>query len=633
MLPFVISGLALGAVYALSGVGLVVLYRATGVLNLAYGAVGAIGALLSWQLLQDDLPVPLALLAAPVLSALLSGLYGTLISPLVAGRDPLVKAVCTLGFALMLLGLCYWTWSDDPRTLTLPTDTAGFDLGAARVTTTQVLALALAVGLTAGTAALLRWTAFGTAMRALADDREISALLGVRIRRVEAVTWVAGGAVAGLTGLVLGSLTRLEAGTLTFLVIASLAAGVVGRFRSLTVTLVAGLSIGLVEALGGAFAATAPYRSVAPFAVAVVAILWLQRTAARARRGGVVEVRSAERPVAAAWRPLPPGDARSVLRVLLGLAAGTAALAVLVPLLVDGYWVRVLTSAVIFTIPAAGIALLYGRLGLVSLGQVALLGVGGWVALRLTFATGWPFPLVVLAAGLVTCLVGIVYGLPALRLSGVDLALVTLMAGGAFQVAFSATGFPDGGPGFLGRVAGSGMQQAMPRPVLGETDAGFFVVALVCAALALALVVLNQRGRPGRAWAAIRGGEAGALAVGVALTRYKVHAFALAAFITGTAGALLAANTGRLDPISFKASDSVLLFAVVLIGGAYGLTGVVLAGVVGQVVPAALDAVGVNGNLMLVVFGAGTIHALVTAPRGIGGQLEDLATRVTGRRG
>ncbi|NUR93421.1 MAG: ABC transporter permease [Nonomuraea sp.] len=620
MLPFVISGLALGAVYALSGVGIVVLYRATGVLNLAYGALGAVGALLSWQLLQDGVPGPLALAAAPVLAAILSGLYGGLLSPLIADRDPLVKAVCTLGFALMLLGACYWSWSDDPRTLTLPTDTAGFALGPARVTLTQVLALALAIGLTAGTAALLRWTAFGTSMRALADDREISALLGIRIRRVETITWVAGGAVAGLTGLVLGSLTRLEAGTLTFLVIASLAAGVVGRFRSLPVTLVAGLAIGLVEALGGAWEATAPFRSVAPFAVAVAVILWLQRRGARARRGGTVEVRAAARPLVTT-RPLPTGDARWVV---LGLALGTAVLAVAVPLLLDGYWVRVATSAAIFAIPAAGIALLYGRLGLVSLGQVALLGVGGWVALRIAFATGWPFPLVVLAAGVVTCLVGIVYGLPALRLSGVDLALVTLMAGGAFQVAFSATGFPDGGPGFLGRVAGSGMQQAMPRPSIGATDAGFFRVVLVCAALALVLVVLHQRGRPGRAWAAIHGGEAGALAAGVALTRYKVWAFALAAFVTGTAGALLAANAGRLDPISFKASDSVLLFAVVLVGGAYGLTGVVISGVVGQVVPAVLDAVGLNGNLMLVVFGAGTIHALVTAPRGIGGQLEDL---------
>ncbi|RSN06793.1 hypothetical protein DMB42_26445 [Nonomuraea sp. WAC 01424] len=629
MLPFVISGLALGAVYALSGVGIVVLYRATGVLNLAYGAIGAIGALLSWQLLQDGWPVAPALIAAPLLSALLSGLYGGLISPLVAGRDPLVKAVCTLGFALVLLGLCYWTWSDDPRTLTLPTDTAGFDVGdsGVRVTLTQALALVLAVALTAGTAALLRWTGFGTAMRALADDREISALLGVRIRRVETVTWVAGGAVAGLTGLVLGSLTRLEAGTLTFLVIASLAAGVVGRFRSLPVTLAAGLAIGLAEAVGGAWEQTAPYRSVAPFAVAVAAILWLQRRGARARRGGTVEVRSAgtaSAEPAERVRPLPPGDPRSVLRVVVGLVAGAGALAVLVPLAVDGYWVRVLTSAVIFVIPAAGIALLYARLGLVSLGQVALLGVGGWVALRLAFATGWPFPLVVLAAGAVTCLVGIVYGLPALRLSGVDLALVTLMAGGAFQVAFSATGFPDGGPGFLGRVAGSGMQQAMPRPSMAASDTGFFRLAVVCAVLALILVVLHQRGRPGRAWAAIRSGEAGALAVGVALTRYKVWAFALAAFVTGTAGALLAANTGRLDPISFRASDSVLLFAVVLVGGAYGLTGVVLSGVVGQVGQAVLDAAGVNGNLMLVVFGAGTVHALVTAPRGIGGRLEDL---------
>ncbi|GII65601.1 hypothetical protein Skr01_56860 [Sphaerisporangium krabiense] len=631
LLPFVISGLALGSVYALSGVGIVVLFRATGVLNLAYGAIGALSALVAWQLIEDGQSPALAYAVAPALAAVLSGLYGRLLSPLVAQRDSLVKAVCTLGFALVLLGFCFWNWSDDPRTLSLPTDEFGWDVGSARVTGTQAFAFLLAVGLTVAAAILLRRSRIGTQMRALAGDREISALLGVRILRVETVAWVVSGAVAGITGLVLADLTRLEAGTLTFLVIASLAAGVVGRFRSIGVTLAGGLAVGLIEGVGGAFTTVAPYRAVAPFAVAVLVILWLQRRSARARRGSTVEIRSAESAATATAHPQPPGDRRRVLWVALALLAGTAVLAVVVPMVATGYWVRVITSAAIFAVPSAGIGLLYGRLGLVSLGQVALLGVGGWVALRLSFATGLPFPLVVLLAGAATCLVGIVYGLPALRLSGIDLALVTLMAGGAFQVAFNAAGFPDGGGGFLGRVSGE-VQRSMPRPSFASSDSAFFRLTIACAVLALILVLVHQRRRPGRAWAAIRESEAGALATGIAITRYKLWGFALAAFVTGVAGAFLAANSGRLDPIAFRASDSVLLFAVVLIGGAYGLTGAIVAGVMGQILPAVLDSVGIDGNLILVVFGIGLMHALITAPRGIGGQLETLAALLRPKR-
>lgn len=627
--PFVVAGLALGSVYALSGVGMVVLYRATGVLNLAYGALGAVSALVAWQLLESGYTNATAYTAGVALATALSGLYGWLVSPLVADREPLVKAAASLGFALILLGTCFWIWSDDPRTLGLPTDTWGTDLFSTRVNATQVLALVAAVGLTASTTLCLRATRLGVAMRALANDREISAVLGVRTRRVEAVAWVGSGLVAGLTGLVLADLTRLEAGSLTFMVIASLAAGVVGRFRSLAGTLAGGLAIGLLQSVARAYTDVAQYNGVAPFVIAIAVILWMQRRAARARQGSTVDIRAAGVAVAGRdrgpLRALPPGDWGSVLRTLLTGGALVAVLAFAIPAAVDSYWVRVCTTACIYAVVAAATGLLYGRLGLVSLGQVALLGVGGWVALRLSFATDWPFLVVALMAGAVTCLVGVVYGLPALRLGGLDLALVTLMAGGAFEVVFSATGFPDGGSGLLGRVGGTGIQQNVPRPGYVDSDTAFFRFTLAAAAVLFAVILLHQRRRPGRAWGAIRESEAGALASGVAVTLYKLWAFALAAFVTGVAGAFLAVGVGRLDPISFRGSESVLLFAVVLIGGAYGLLGAALAGALSQVVPALLDSAGINGNLILVVFGAGLIHALVTAPRGVAGQIESLA--------
>jgi len=182
--PFIVSGLAVGPLYALSGIGMLVLYRTTGVLNLAYGALGALAALISWQLLQNgaaDWPAYAVGVGAAGGASLL---YGSLLGPYLAEREPVVKAMASMGLALAILGALNWYWTDDTRTLSLPTDTSGFSLGDVRVSATQVVALALAATITVGTAIYLRASMTGTSMRALADDRELSSVLGVRVRRV-----------------------------------------------------------------------------------------------------------------------------------------------------------------------------------------------------------------------------------------------------------------------------------------------------------------------------------------------------------------------------------------------------------------------------------------------------------------
>src|SRR5262252_4902651 len=140
--PFLVLGLALGGVFALSGVGLVVLYRATGVLNLAYGAVGALGALIAWSLINDlGLPDWGAYLCAVAFGGIVTLVYGILFGPPLAARDPLIKAVATLGLALILLGAMSWIWSDKARSMDLPTSDSGFFVGQVQVNWTQVIAL------------------------------------------------------------------------------------------------------------------------------------------------------------------------------------------------------------------------------------------------------------------------------------------------------------------------------------------------------------------------------------------------------------------------------------------------------------------------------------------------------------
>ena len=278
--PFIVSGLALGGVYALSGVGLVVLYRATGVLYLAFGAVGALGALTAWSLAQASAPGWLTWLACIAVSAAVTLGYGTLFGPALAKRDPLVKAVATIGLTLILYGLMDLLWTTSggqARSLTLPTDNSGFTIGQITVTDTQVIALAAGVVLTVATAAFLRFTQLGTAMRAMANDREITATLGVPVRRVEAAAWLGCGALSGIAGLLLADLVALDATTLTFLVISSLAAVLIARLRSIWLTFAAALVVGLLHDLLTPVVSLSNYRDMTPFVIAAIGLLVLSR--------------------------------------------------------------------------------------------------------------------------------------------------------------------------------------------------------------------------------------------------------------------------------------------------------------------------------------------------------------------
>lgn len=276
LLPFVVSGLGVGAVYALSGVGLVVLYRSSGVLNFAFGAQGAIGAYVAWSALAHDWPQALAWLAAIGTSVTLSLVYGAFIAPKLTHSDPTIRSIATLGFALIVMGFTEWFWGEQPRRLILPTDGHALDLGDVRLTYTRILGLVIAFSMMAGVGFLLTKTRIGLKMRALANDRDLSALLGVRVLQVDTVAWILSGAFAGVCGLLLANIVRLQATLLTFLVIPAFSAAILGRLTSLPVTVVAGIAIGVVEAIAITIPGFAPFRSSAPFLIALFAILLFQ---------------------------------------------------------------------------------------------------------------------------------------------------------------------------------------------------------------------------------------------------------------------------------------------------------------------------------------------------------------------
>jgi len=283
LLPFVAAGIGLGSIYALSGVGLVVLYRSSGTLNFAFGALGAIGAYSSWSIIRMDVPPALAWMAGIAVSAILSFAYGWLIAPRLRHRERAVRAIGTLGFALAVLGCTGLIWSETvPRRLTLPTDHLYTALFSVRVSYTRLLALLLAVVMVGAITLLLNRTRLGLSMRALAADRNISSLIGIRVVRVDAIAWLISGVFAGVAGLLLADLVALNATYLTFLVIPAIAAAIFGRLQSLTATALGGLLAGVTEAVLITVPVANLYRSAAPFVLALLFIVLAggRRTAA-----------------------------------------------------------------------------------------------------------------------------------------------------------------------------------------------------------------------------------------------------------------------------------------------------------------------------------------------------------------
>jgi len=316
---------------------------------------------------------------------------------------------------------------------------------------------------------------------------------------------------------------------------------------------------------------------------------------------------------------------------LIQVAASMAVIGAVGAIIADDFWLSVLTSVVALSLALAGTAILYGQLGLISLCQFALVGVGGWVTLRVGDGFHWPFSLSMLAGGVGAMLAGLAFGLPALRLRGLYLALVTLMLAGSYQIVIESCGFPDGGGGLVGRVTDGTVRVMLARPAMAQGPVAYFIYVVVIAALGLILVQWHKSALPGRAWALIRKGEPVAVASGVNAVFYKAWAFALSGFLAGIAGALMAGNFGQLDARGFGAFNSLSLFALCVVGGVYNWYGAVIAAALMLGVPALLTDWGVNGYVATGIFGLALFHALATAQSGIAGQIAGLISKLTRR--
>lgn len=251
-----------------------ILYRASGTLNFAFGAFGGVSAFLAWQLTQDGVPAPVGWIAGIAVSTAIAYAYGRFFAPRLSHRDRVVRAVATLGLALILLGAMALYWGVGvARRLVLPTDLNFVMLFGVRMSLTRLIALGVALAVVCGVGLLLSRTRIGLGMRALASDRNISAAIGVRVVQIDSFAWLINGMFAGVAGILLANINRLDPGFLTFLVIPAIAAAILGRLSSLPGAFIGGMVAGMIEALLVAVPDVANLRSAGPYVAALIFLM------------------------------------------------------------------------------------------------------------------------------------------------------------------------------------------------------------------------------------------------------------------------------------------------------------------------------------------------------------------------
>jgi branched-chain amino acid transport system permease protein len=579
------------------------------VLNFAHGAMAMYVAFV-YSDLRDRAGLGFA--AAGLLALAVAALLGLLAHLLVfgplRGAPPLSKVVASVGLMGTLQGVATLQFGSANRIVApvLPADPVSL-LGIS-VPGDRLLLTAIAVAAAAGLAALFRWTRFGLATRAAAEDETAAALLGYSPARLAAVNWVAASLLAGAGGILLAPITALNPVSYTLFVVPALAAAVVGRLSQFGVTTAAALALGMAQSEVVKLQADVPalrpvnLRDGLPFLVIVLVVVGRGRLVPE--RGGPTGSR-----LPLAGLPRRPGRALAA-----GGVVGALALAVSSGALRLG-----LIRSVIAAVICLSIVVLTGYVGQLSLAQLALAGVAGFGLSRLA---QWhvPFPIAPLLAACAAAVVGLLVGLASRRVRGIDLAVVTLAAGVAVEELVFKNDLLTGGlGGSTVPPPRAGLDLAIGRAGSGYPRLAFGLLALVVLLAAAGAVAALRRGRSGRRMLAVRANERAAEAAGVDVVRTKLLAFVLAAFLAGLGGALLGYAQGQLSFDSFSVLASLSFLAVTYVGGVARISGALVGALLvpGGLLFTALDSVPAAYSLLLP--SAALVVVAVLAPQGLMG--------------
>ena len=549
LLPFIVIGIVSGSVYGLTGTGLVLTYKTSGIFNFAQGSVAALAVFLFYFLhVQHGMNWPLTVAICLLVLGPAMGLALEQLARVLADVSDTLKIASTIGIILIVLGLGQIWFPTSPQVPPfLPTTTVhilGVNVGYDQMTV-FVVSLVLAVALFY----FFRSIRLGIAMRGVVDDPDLIAMTGESPNRVRRWAWVIGSVFAALSGILLAPSLNLDAAILTLLVVQAFGAAAIGYFSSLPLTYVGGLAIGILGAVSTKYVTQVPALAglppSLPFIVLFIALIVTPRAKLTSRRF------VPSRLWADAWYAPP--------RVRLLVGGLFLVLVCFVPEFA-GTNLSVYSAAMVDVILFLSLGLLIRNAGQVSLCQYGFAAVGAAAMAHFTTGLGIPWVLSILLAGLVAVPVGAIVAIPAIRLTGVFLALATLGFGILLEQMFYTQNWMFG-PTTNGIAA--------TRPHLGGlnvgSDTGFYYVIVVFALLAVSLTLAIRSGRMGRILRAMSDSPLALETHGATVNVARVIVFCISSFLASIAGALTASLFHFAVGSEFASFNSLTLVCLVVI--------------------------------------------------------------------
>jgi ABC-type branched-subunit amino acid transport system ATPase component/ABC-type branched-subunit amino acid transport system permease subunit len=605
-IEFALLGLGAGAVYVLLANGLIVIYRGSGILNFAHGAFAMAGAFLFYEMhVNSGYPFALAF----ILSLLAVGALGCLTQISIMGpmrrSSGLMRLIATLGVLGLMQGIAVAIYGDNDILMPFSLPNSPLRFGKFVMPESQLWLLAIAGLVSVGLYLLSQRTLFGLATTAAAENETAVAFLGWSPNALATVTWSVGAMLAATAGILLVPMAGLNAGNLVLIVVPAMAVALVGGFSSFWLALAAGLAMGILQSeCTGLFPGVVGLADALPLCV-IIAVL-VVRGRSLPVRGHVLE--RLPRVGAGLVRP------RRVATVALVLAI---ALFVFPQGLTAAVTVQMIEAVILLSI-----VVITGYAGQVSLAPLALAGTGALLAGQLVASQHWPLLFAMIAGTIGAGLVGVLFGLPALRTRGTNLAVVTLGLGLAvYEVVFVNPSF-TGGPSGL-QVGGARLFGLNIDP--DTYPARYAVFCLACLVLVGVAVANLRRGRAGRRLLAVRSNERAAASLGVSVMGTKLWGFGISSAVAGLGGILLGFQSHSVildgfDPIT--AINSVM-WAVV--GGIGYVTGALFGSgfTLGGVGSYALDQFGSLDEWLVIAGAASVLLILVANPDGIARAAEE----------
>ncbi|MGQ0465917.1 MAG: branched-chain amino acid ABC transporter permease [Sporichthyaceae bacterium] len=608
--PFIVFGVITGSIYGLTAMGLVLTYKTSGVFNIAHGAVCAASAYgFFWLRERQDLPWPLAFLIVALVFGPLAGLVLERLAVVLAPVSTAYRIVGTVGLLVAIRALIALGFGERGLSFnTFLSQEKVFTISSVAVTVEHLLILGLGVVSAGGLFAFFRLSRLGTAMRGVVDDPQLLSMSGTAPVAVRRASWMIGSSFAAVSGILFASnQAQLDVNVLSLLVVQAFGAAIFGRFQSIPLAFLGGIAIGVLQkVVGKAVGDTESLQGLnlaVPFLVLFIGLLVIPRHK-------LVEV-------GRMVRARPPAAPFFSPRVRAGGFVVFAAVLLALPTIVDsrlpGYNTA-MTQVLLFV----SLHLLVRTSGQISLCHVGFAAVGA-AGFGHMLGHGVPFFLALLIGGLVCLPVALVVSVPAIRLSGLYLALATLGFGILLsQFAYSKKYMFGGG------------QLLTRRPDGFASDTRYYYLLLGFAVAAVAVVLIVERSRLGRLLRAMSDSPMALTTLGTSVAVSRVIVFAISGFIAGISGALYASLFGAVNQDAFNYVQSLLALAVLAIAGSRTITAAFAAPFLLYVVPLYFTDEKFNQYLQL-SFGLGAILAAAASQGAIGTALARATQRHAGR--